>query len=69
MRWDKGRLSHQLTRMQRRGLVERRHNSSRVVMVKITKNGRDALDDARPGMRGQFAEFFLISFQSALWNR
>lgn len=48
MRWDKSRLSHQLTRMEGRGLVQRRTGETRSVVVSITASGRKALDTARP---------------------
>ena len=48
MGWDKSRLSHQLTRMQERELVERREAEKRVVLVVLTKQGREKLDAARP---------------------
>ena len=48
MRWDKARLSHHLTRMQDRGLIEREHVSGKEVFVKITKQGQSVLSDARP---------------------
>jgi DNA-binding MarR family transcriptional regulator len=46
--WDKSRLSHHLTRMQRRQLIERREAEARVVLVILTKQGRAKLDVARP---------------------
>jgi DNA-binding MarR family transcriptional regulator len=48
MHWDKTRLSHQLTRMQSRGLVLRRLMSGRVVIVQIAKKGREVLAAALP---------------------
>ncbi len=48
MGWDKSRLSHQLTRMQQRKLIERREAEQRVVLVAITKHGQRMLDAARP---------------------
>ena len=48
MGWDKSRLSHQLTRMQERELVERREAEKRVVLVVLTKQGREKLEAARP---------------------
>lgn len=48
MRWEKARLSHHLTRMQDRGLIEREHVSGKEVFVKITKQGQSVLSDARP---------------------
>ncbi|WP_255550855.1 MarR family transcriptional regulator [Granulicella sp. dw_53] len=48
MGWDKSRLSHQLTRMQERELIERREADKRVVLVVLTKHGQKKLDAARP---------------------
>ena len=48
MAWDKSRLSHQLTRMQERGLIERRRADGKTVLVVLTKPGREKLDAARP---------------------
>ena len=48
MGWDKSRLSHQLTRMQRRALIERRQTGGKAVLVVLTELGRQKLDAARP---------------------
>jgi DNA-binding MarR family transcriptional regulator len=48
MAWDKSRLSHQLTRMQERNLIERRHTDGKTVLVILTGLGREKLDAARP---------------------
>ena len=48
MAWDKSRLSHQLTRMQERALIERRRIDGKTVLVALTKLGRQKLDAARP---------------------
>ena len=48
MGWDKSRLSHQLTRMQERELIERREPEKRVVIVVLTRHGRERLEAARP---------------------
>ena len=47
MDWDKSRLSHHLTRMQQRGLVERRPADG-TVTVHLTGAGRAALAEAVP---------------------
>ncbi|SIS02555.1 MarR family winged helix-turn-helix transcriptional regulator [Williamsia sterculiae] len=47
MRWNKSRLSHQITRMEKRGLVARKATDA-VVTVQITDAGRAALRPARP---------------------
>lgn len=46
--WDKSRLSHQLTRMQERSLIERRRVDKKAVIIALTKLGRQKLDAARP---------------------
>ena len=48
MTWDKSRLSHQLTRMQRRGLIERRDADGNTVLVVLSKLGQERLEAARP---------------------
>ncbi len=48
LKWNKSRLSHHLTRMQQRQLIERRDVDSRAVLVVLTAQGRGKLDAARP---------------------
>lgn len=49
MDWDKSRLSHHLTRMEKRGLVLRKPlDTDRGVQVIITPAGKSALDEALP---------------------
>ena len=48
LKWNKSRLSHHLTRMQQRQLIERRDIDSRGVLVVLTAQGRGKLDAARP---------------------
>jgi DNA-binding MarR family transcriptional regulator len=48
MGWDKSRLSHQLTRMQARSLVERRRTEGNTVLIALTAVGRERLEAARP---------------------
>ena len=45
--WDKSRISHQLSRMAERGLLERRREQANTVNVGITRKGRAKLDVAR----------------------
>lgn len=49
--WEQSRLSHQLARMQRRGLVERHDclTDRRGATFAITDSGRGVLEDAAPG--------------------
>jgi DNA-binding MarR family transcriptional regulator len=46
--WDKSRLSHQLTRMQQRALLERRPSRGQAVHVALTRMGREKLRAALP---------------------
>ncbi len=50
LQWEKSRLSHHLTRMQRRGLVQREGCSTdgRGAFVVLTDAGRAAIDRAAP---------------------
>jgi DNA-binding MarR family transcriptional regulator len=48
MGWEKSRLSHQLTRMQNRKLIERREGDGRVTLVAVTRIGREKLEQALP---------------------
>jgi DNA-binding MarR family transcriptional regulator len=48
MGWDKSRLSHQLTRMKERGLIDRRLAGGNAVLVVLTKLGQEKLNAARP---------------------
>ena len=47
--WDRSRLSHQLTRMEGRRLLQRQNaGSGRRVNIKIQRSGRETLAAARP---------------------
>jgi len=48
MGWDKSRLSHQLTRMSQRSLIERRPVGANTVLVVVTEVGRQKLKAALP---------------------
>src|SRR5438876_12249004 len=49
--WDRSRLSHHLSRMETRGLVAREEcaEEARGLMVRLTKAGRRAIEEAAPG--------------------
>ncbi len=49
--WDRSRLSHQLRRMEQRGLIQRRNcpTDGRGTMVTLTEAGRKAVELAAPG--------------------
>lgn len=51
LRWEQSRLSHHLTRMQRRGLVERSEctEDGRGAVIVVTEAGRRAIETAAPG--------------------
>lgn len=48
MGWEKSRLSHQLSRMQKRKLLERRAGDGRATLIALTKIGREKLESALP---------------------
>src|ERR1700743_1213819 len=50
LNWEQSRLSHQLTRMERRGLVTRRECAAdgRGGLIELTAAGADAIDAAAP---------------------
>lgn len=50
MQWEKSRLSHHLSRMERRGLVRREQcpTDARGLFVTLTDEGRAAIEDAAP---------------------
>src|SRR5438552_9932914 len=49
--WDRSRLSHHLSRMEKRGLIIREEcaEDARGLMVRLTKAGRRAIEEAAPG--------------------
>jgi DNA-binding MarR family transcriptional regulator len=47
LNWHKSRLSHQLSRMATRGLLERRRDGGKLVRVRVTRRGRAAIARAR----------------------
>lgn len=51
LQWEQSRLSHHLTRMRRRGLIERREcdEDGRGALVVLTEAGRKAIEAAAPG--------------------
>jgi DNA-binding MarR family transcriptional regulator len=58
--WDKSRVSHQLTRMENRGLVERSAGefSGRRIGIALTAKGRDAAQRAILGHAGNIRRYF-----------
>jgi DNA-binding MarR family transcriptional regulator len=51
LQWEKSRLSHHLSRMQRRGLITRENapDDGRGALVVLTEEGRRAIRQAAPG--------------------
>jgi DNA-binding MarR family transcriptional regulator len=60
MGWEKSRLSHQLTRMQDRGLIERKSVKGQGVLIALTEFGRQKLEEALP-VRGESVRHHLLS--------
>ena len=58
--WEKSRLSHQLTRMENRELVERSENEpgGRRVAIRLTAKGRSAAESAILGHAGNIRRLF-----------
>ena len=54
LHWEQSRVSHQLSRMQRRGLVERVEcaDDGRGAWIELTRRGRAAIETAAPGHVG-----------------
>ncbi|EOU9536902.1 MarR family winged helix-turn-helix transcriptional regulator [Cronobacter dublinensis] len=59
LEWDKSRLSHQLSRMAARELVQRHRNSPAGISVSITDAGRERLAVARPVHAKSVRQHFL----------
>lgn len=64
MGWEKSRLSHQLSRMEKRKLVERRDGDERATVVLLTRAGREKLESALP-VRAESVRRNLLSRLSA----
>jgi DNA-binding MarR family transcriptional regulator len=49
--WDRSRLSHQIRRMEQRGLIGREEcpGDARGTVIRLTPNGRTAIEAAAPG--------------------
>ncbi len=61
LQWEKSRLSHQLTRMQRRGLVERHAcaTDGRGAHIRLTPHGRAAIEAAAPAHVAELRAVFI----------
>jgi DNA-binding MarR family transcriptional regulator len=58
--WEKSRLSHQLSRMERRGLVVRKEytDDRRTALVATTQEGRSAIIEATPRQAQEIRRLF-----------
>ena len=58
--WDRSRLSHHLNRMEKRGLVTREEcaEDARGLMVRLTKSGRRAIEEAAPAHAEAVQRYF-----------
>jgi DNA-binding MarR family transcriptional regulator len=58
--WDRSRLSHHLGRMEKRGLVVREEcaEDARGLMVRLTKAGRRAIEEAAPAHAETVQHYF-----------
>jgi DNA-binding MarR family transcriptional regulator len=65
--WDRSRLSHQVTRMERRGLVAREECSedARGSMVRLTDAGRAAIEGAAPKHAETVRRYFIDRLSKA----
>ncbi|WP_067170352.1 MarR family winged helix-turn-helix transcriptional regulator [Microtetraspora niveoalba] len=57
--WEKSRMHHQLTRMERRGLVARERCGSRGIYAVLTAEGLAALKNAVPGHAEEVRRLFI----------
>lgn len=60
LQWEQSRLSHHLTRMQRRGLISREEcaDDGRGAFVCVTAAGRNAIEQAAPGHVAAVRRYF-----------
>ena len=61
LQWDRSRLSHQLTRMEKRGLVAREAcpTDARGSFVLLTSSGRAAIEEAAPSHVASVRRYFI----------
>jgi DNA-binding MarR family transcriptional regulator len=60
--WEKSRLSHHLTRMEKRGLIRKEACESRYPEIAITKEGLAAIKECAPAHAARVREFFVDVF-------
>lgn len=57
--WEKTRLSHHLSRMEKRGLIRREESAARYPDIVLTKAGRDAIKASAPANAARVRELFV----------
>ncbi|MFI5695852.1 MarR family winged helix-turn-helix transcriptional regulator [Kribbella sp. NPDC051586] len=60
--WEKSRLSHHLTRMEKRGLIRKEACESRYPEIAITEEGLAAIKECAPAHAARVREFFVDVF-------
>ena len=60
--WEKSRLSHHLTRMEKRGLIRKEACESRYPEIAITADGLAAIKECAPVHVARVREFFVDVF-------
>src|SRR3954452_18733373 len=62
--WEKSRLSHHLTRMEKRGLIRKEACDSRYPEIVITEEGLAAIKECAPAQAALVRQFFVDVFGS-----
>lgn len=60
--WEKSRLSHHLSRMEKRGLIRKEACESRYPEIVITAEGMAAIEACAPAQAARVREFFVDVF-------
>lgn len=60
--WEKSRLSHHLTRMEKRGLIRKEACDARYPEIAITEDGMNAIKECAPVHAARVREFFVDVF-------
>jgi DNA-binding MarR family transcriptional regulator len=60
--WEKSRLSHHLTRMEKRGLIRKEACDSRYPEIVITEEGLAAIKESAPAQAALVRQFFVDVF-------
>ncbi|WP_199239600.1 MULTISPECIES: MarR family winged helix-turn-helix transcriptional regulator [Kribbella] len=57
--WEKSRMSHHLSRMEKRGLIRKEACDARYPEIVLTDEGRAAIEACAPAHAGRVREFFV----------